>query len=376
MIGVLAQADVADHEQVGRGPLHGPHRLLHDPLLVVGLRAGRVLGPKDAEQDDAAEPETPGALGVLHELVHRGLIHAGQRRHFPAHALAVAHEQRPHELCGSEVGLLHQPPERSGAAQPAHAADRKVTHRPSNLDAPCAWSKPATATPAATGSRSSMSADAVSCTAPSRAVTRPYNRDPGPGARGPTYAATGAWQPPPSAASRPRSAATARALGACSSGASVARTVRSSARTSRPSAPRSGTTPSASPSANSVGRSLRECTATSIRPSRSASSISCVKNPFPSSWWSGRSTSASPRVAMTTSSAAIRWRANAARTHSACHRASALPRVPSLTAPLTCSPSPFPLPRSTAPAPPPTRPSYIARARPPRSCRSRAPFPP
>src|SRR5205823_6828638 len=210
-----------------------PHRLLHDPLLVGGLRAGRVLGLRDAEQDDPTEPETPGALGVLDELVHRGLVHARKGRHLPAHTLAVAHEQRPHELCGSEVRLLHQPPERRSAAQPAHTADRKVTHRPSNLDAPCAWSKPATATPAAAGSRSSMSADAVSCTAPSRAVTRPYNRDPGPWARGPTYAAMGAWQPPPSDASRLRSAATARALGACSSGASVARAVRSSARTSR-----------------------------------------------------------------------------------------------------------------------------------------------
>src|SRR5207302_2472696 len=153
----------------------------------------------------------------LHELVHRGLVHAGERRHFPAHALAVAHEQRPHELRGRELGLLHQPAERRRAAQPAHAANRKLTHRPSNLDAPCAWSKPATATPAAPGSWSSISADAVSCTAPSLAVTRPYNRDPGPGARAPTYAATGAWQPPPSAASRLRSAATAHALGACSS---------------------------------------------------------------------------------------------------------------------------------------------------------------
>src|SRR5437899_1100737 len=306
MIGVLAQADVADHEQVGRGPLHGPHRLLHDPLLVVGLRAGRVLGPRDAEQDDAAEPETPGALGVLDELVHRGLIHAGQRRHFPAHALAVAHEQRPHELCGSEVGLLYQPPQRSGSAQPAHAADRKVTHRPSNLDAPCAWSKPATATPAATGSRSSMSADAVSCTAPSR-PSRPSctfctRVDTLP--RSGTTARSGR---------RCRICATRRRLDVptVAPAARPATDVIPLSRVTRASAafPRSGTTPSASPSANSVGRSLRECTATSIRPSRSASSISCVKNPFPSSWWSGRSTSASPRVALTTSSAALRWRA-------------------------------------------------------------------
>src|SRR5436853_542593 len=106
--------------------------------------------------------EWPAASSALRIPATRpSSMSLGATRSTPAHALAVAHEQRPHELSGSEVGLLHQPPERRSAAQPTHAADRKVTHRPSNLDAPCAWSKPAAATPAAAGSRSSMSADAV-----------------------------------------------------------------------------------------------------------------------------------------------------------------------------------------------------------------------
>src|SRR5438034_591812 len=132
------------------------------------------------------------SLGVLDELVYGGLVHAGERGHLPAHALAVAGEQRPHQLRWDEMRLLDQPAECRGAAQPAHAPDRELAHRPSNLDAPCAWSKPATAAPAATGSFSTMSADAVIWTEPSRAVTLPNNRAPSPESRAPTYAATGA----------------------------------------------------------------------------------------------------------------------------------------------------------------------------------------
>src|SRR2546430_1895735 len=144
-----------------------------------------------------AEPKAVGPLRVLHELVQRGLVHAGERGHLTAHALAVAHEQGPHELRGDDVRLLHEAAQRRGAAQPAHPADRELggaggAHRPSNFDAPCARSKPATAAPAPAGSRSSISADAVICTVPSCAVTRPNNLLPAPCSLLPQYAATGA----------------------------------------------------------------------------------------------------------------------------------------------------------------------------------------
>src|SRR6266480_535666 len=106
-------------------------------------------------------PEPARLLGILHELVHRGLKDTRQRGDFPPHALAVAHEQGPYELRGDEVRLLHEAAQRGRAAQPTHAADRELAHRPSNLDAPWARSKPATRRPAAAGSRSSIPAEAV-----------------------------------------------------------------------------------------------------------------------------------------------------------------------------------------------------------------------
>src|ERR1051325_3803367 len=132
------------------------------------------------------------ARPVLDQLVHRGLVDAREEGRRAPHAAAVTREQGPHELRGNEVRLLHQPAQRGGTTQPAHAADRERAHRASNLDAPCAASKPATATPAAPGSSPSTVADAVICTEPSRAVTRPNNRTPSPESRAPTHAATGA----------------------------------------------------------------------------------------------------------------------------------------------------------------------------------------
>src|SRR5436853_219036 len=63
VVGVLAQAGVPDHEQLRRGALHRSRCLLHDPLLVVRLRAGRVLGCGKAKENDAAEPEPARLLG-------------------------------------------------------------------------------------------------------------------------------------------------------------------------------------------------------------------------------------------------------------------------------------------------------------------------
>src|SRR3989441_10385960 len=125
----------------------------------------------------------------------------------------------PDELRRRDVCLLRQPAQGGSAAQPPHAANRELrAHRASKLAAPSPSSKRATASPAASGRFGSRSADAVSCTVPSRSVTRPYKRFPFPVSPVSTHAATGAWHPPPSAASSARSALTAAALAASCKG--------------------------------------------------------------------------------------------------------------------------------------------------------------
>src|SRR3989449_4019353 len=175
VVGVLTQAHVPDHEQLGARRLRRPRRPLHDPLLVVRFRAGRVFRLRNPEQDHPAEAQLLRALGVLREHVHRRVVDTRQGGDLAAHALAVDHEQRPHELRRDEVRLLHQPAQRGRAPKPAHAADRELRHRARKSTAPCTRSKSGTVTPAGAGRTGSTSADAVIWTAPSRAVTRPYS---------------------------------------------------------------------------------------------------------------------------------------------------------------------------------------------------------
>src|SRR5438105_1048875 len=87
--GVLAEADVGDHEQVGHGVLHGPHRLLHDAVLRVGLRPAWILLRGDAEQQHARNAHARGVLALLDQLVDREAMLAGHRRDRLAHAAAV-----------------------------------------------------------------------------------------------------------------------------------------------------------------------------------------------------------------------------------------------------------------------------------------------
>src|SRR5439155_152962 len=81
-----------------------------------------------------------------------------------------------------------------------------------------------------------------------------------------------------------------------------------------------------------VGMSLAECTARSMAPAMSASSISFVNKPLPPASANGRSRITSPLVRMTSSSmrsaASACAAARRARTSLACASASGLPRVP------------------------------------------------
>src|SRR5581483_10277245 len=98
--------------------------------------------------------------------------------------------------------------------------------------------------------------------------------------------------------------------------------------TSRTSA-RSGTAAIAKPRARSAGTSFSECTATSMAPAASASSISFRNKPLPPTFASDTFASLSPVVRMTTSSTAWPSASSRRAIWPLCASASALPRVPS-----------------------------------------------
>ena len=68
--GVLAVANVGDHQQVGQLAFDGADGLLHDAIIGVRARGLFVLCLRHAEQDDAADPE-PHALRRTPSPAHR-----------------------------------------------------------------------------------------------------------------------------------------------------------------------------------------------------------------------------------------------------------------------------------------------------------------
>ena len=91
VLGVLAQADVGDDDQIGHLGDHGAHRARHRALRVPGRRSLGVLGARAGRT--AARAPTPSARAALassHGFVDRELEDARHRRHGAAHAAALA----------------------------------------------------------------------------------------------------------------------------------------------------------------------------------------------------------------------------------------------------------------------------------------------
>ena len=80
VVGVLAQADVGDHHQVGHRLLDRPHRLRHDAVVAIRLRAGGVLLLGNAEQDHRRNAEVAHRPALLDGAVDRQLRDARHRR--------------------------------------------------------------------------------------------------------------------------------------------------------------------------------------------------------------------------------------------------------------------------------------------------------
>ena len=115
VVGELVQAGVR-HEDGGSRTRRNlvqhlarrPQRPLQDPVLGVGLRAGRVLDRRDSEQHDAAEPRVPCGP----HRVHQGLLRV---LHLPRHARQrrglgqpLLDEERQHQVGRVQPGLRDQ----------------------------------------------------------------------------------------------------------------------------------------------------------------------------------------------------------------------------------------------------------------------------
>jgi hypothetical protein len=98
VIGVLAEADVGDHAQLGDGLLHRGHAALDDSIRRVGAGAARVLRRGNAEEDHARDAEVMDELHLVHQLIHAQTEDAGHGGHRLAHPAPFHHEERQYEI--------------------------------------------------------------------------------------------------------------------------------------------------------------------------------------------------------------------------------------------------------------------------------------
>src|ERR1700686_3972316 len=226
MIGVLAHADVGDHDQLGDLFLERAHSHLHRALLVPGRRAGRVFRLRHSEENNSADFRLRRSLGVAQHLIDRRLIYAGHRSDGAAKFLTSAHKNREDQLRRRQVCLANEVSKRVSPAQTARTIVRKAGHSYSGCGAgsldSCRSStrrllpprdriSAASASPVDSGQRRSSTREPRTMCLPLRSASIPYNVGVPPTSL--TSAPIGTWQPPSSAARKARSARVAMNVG-------------------------------------------------------------------------------------------------------------------------------------------------------------------
>ena len=123
--GVLAQAQVSDHQQLRVGLLDRPGGQLHDTLVIPRARALLVLGGREPEQQHGGDPERRGLAGLGDGMGDRQPVDAGHRRDRLAAIDAVGDEHRVDEVGRGEARLPHEAAERAAGPEPAQAGLRE-----------------------------------------------------------------------------------------------------------------------------------------------------------------------------------------------------------------------------------------------------------
>ena len=111
VVGVLAETDVGDDQEIARGPLGDADGLGNDALGAQGVAAELVLVFGDAEEDDAAEAQFDRLADFLGEQVGRKLENARHRGDLAPHVLARPNEQRQDQFGRREPGAADQSPD-------------------------------------------------------------------------------------------------------------------------------------------------------------------------------------------------------------------------------------------------------------------------
>lgn len=118
--GVLTEADVGDHQQVGGRLLGHLDRLRDNPVVAHRVAANGVLVFGDSEQQNAAQPQVGRLPNLVGQKVGRDLVVARHRADLLAEVLARPHEQRQDQIGRRDVGFTDQAPHGRMGAKPTH----------------------------------------------------------------------------------------------------------------------------------------------------------------------------------------------------------------------------------------------------------------
>ena len=103
VVGVFAEAQVGDHQEIGRDSPGDPDRLLNDPVIARGGRAACVFVLGDSEEEDRRDAQLGRFGDGFAEPVERELVLARHRRDFAPKVLAVINEQRIDQVVDGET---------------------------------------------------------------------------------------------------------------------------------------------------------------------------------------------------------------------------------------------------------------------------------
>jgi hypothetical protein len=105
VVGILAEADIGNHDHFREPFLHGPHRFLNDAILGIGAGAQGVFAVRQTKKNDGRNVLLGSFLNVLHQVIE-GLLKVprhGWDRVFDV--LAPDGKQRQNEIVGGQLGL-------------------------------------------------------------------------------------------------------------------------------------------------------------------------------------------------------------------------------------------------------------------------------
>ncbi len=123
VVGIGAEADIGDDDDLREIRLDAPYRLLHDPVRRERFRRAGVFRLRQAEEQHARHARSHRLLDRVRQAIDGEMVDAGHRADLLAHIEAVRDEEGQDELRRMQPRLLHEAAERRRLPQAAETLE-------------------------------------------------------------------------------------------------------------------------------------------------------------------------------------------------------------------------------------------------------------